>query len=205
VHGHDHLYDSKGERSRLDSFSLEEGELPVYTEDGDEQAPPPPAPLLSGGARLGAARRIACQRGARAGAGDPVPNPVGGARPLGHVRGRRRRSLPPPSPSRTKWTRLVHPSVLTGHVRGRRRRPLRPRLRRARPVPSGPEAPPRSARAPPPPLPPVLTGHVSSLPPVLTGRAAQRPRVPPRQWRVCGRGCAGRWALRARRDQVRDP
>ena len=59
VHGHDHLYDSKGERSRLDSFSLEEGELPVYTEDGDEQAPPPPAPLLSGGVRLGAPRRIA--------------------------------------------------------------------------------------------------------------------------------------------------
>ena len=23
---------------------------------------------------------------------------------------------PPPPPSRTKWTRLVHPSVLTGHV-----------------------------------------------------------------------------------------
>ena len=27
-----------------------------------------------------------------------------------------RRSAPPPPPSRTKWTRLVHPSVLIGHV-----------------------------------------------------------------------------------------
>ena len=25
-------------------------------------------------------------------------------------------ALPPPPPSRTNWTRLVHPSVLTGHV-----------------------------------------------------------------------------------------
>ena len=27
-----------------------------------------------------------------------------------------RHAVPPPPPSRTKWTRLVHPSVLTGHV-----------------------------------------------------------------------------------------
>jgi len=29
-------------------------------------------------------------------------------------------SLPPPPPSRTKWTRLVHPSVLIGHVSSKR-------------------------------------------------------------------------------------
>ena len=43
--------------------------------------------------------------------------------PGGAERRRRRCACPPPSPpSRTKWTRLVHPSVLIGHVsRGRGR------------------------------------------------------------------------------------
>jgi hypothetical protein len=46
------------------------------------------------------------------------------------------------------------------------------------------------ARASPPPLPPVLTGHVSSLPPVLSGHVSSLPPVSRR---------ASRWTLRCAR------
>jgi hypothetical protein len=41
---------------------------------------------------------------------------LGGARGAPHEGLHVRAARPPPPPSRTKWTRLVHPSVLTGHV-----------------------------------------------------------------------------------------
>jgi hypothetical protein len=65
----------------------------------------------------------------------------------------------PPPPSRTKWTRLVHPSVLTGHVSSLSHRWA------GRGVLPEPRALLRPAAVLPPPLPPppVLTGHVSSL------------------------------------------
>ena len=98
---------------------------------------------------------------------------------------------PPPPPSRTKWTRLVHPSVLIGHVpplrapgalRRRRgaqatgKRPAR-RSRRAGGAQASLSVRARvdrrvddvrcsdACRPTPPPLPPVQSGHVSSIPP----------------------------------------
>ena len=59
---------------------------------------------------------------------------------------------PPPLPSRTKWTRLVHPSVLIGHVSS-----LSPVLTRSwrppppRPALPAPAPPPRTRRRPPAP------------------------------------------------------
>jgi len=61
---------------------------------------------------------------------------------------------PPPPPPRTKWTRLVHPAVLTGHVSTRA--PLAPHTRTATHGPNlraGGSAPPnRTATRPAPPL-----------------------------------------------------
>jgi hypothetical protein len=69
---------------------------------------------------------------------------------------------PPPSPpSRTKWTRLVHPSVLIGHV-------------------SSPPAPPRLP--PPPPSPPSRTKWTRLVhPSVLIGHVLWRRSRPSRQ------------------------
>ena len=50
-------------------------------------------------------------------------------------------TVPPPPPSRTKWTRLVHPSVLTGHVSSlshRSRSSTRSSAPRPSPPPSAP-------------------------------------------------------------------
>ena len=111
---------------------------------------------------------------------------------------------PPPLPSRTKWTRLVHPSVLTGHVssippyarRAARWRRLAhqaredlsactrtPRLRRARAPPwarhlaaSGPRLlrPPPS---PPPPPPPRDAASVSGCSPFVRSSTTRSPRA----------------------------
>ena len=48
-----------------------------------------------------------CEKNARGKLRDAVPSGVPGGPPG---------EPPPPSPSRTEWTRLVHPSVLTRHV-----------------------------------------------------------------------------------------
>ena len=83
---------------------------------------------------------------------------------------RARARRPPPPPSRTKWTRLVHLSVLTGHVSSRQVRAARAAgdaaawsaLGRAalRLVEDMEARPP-----PPPPTPLVLSGHAASLTP----------------------------------------
>jgi hypothetical protein len=64
---------------------------------------------------------IACRatRASRPSSRDPRRRAAGGARRLRRPGKRSMRSTTcafPPPPSRTKWTRLVHPSVLTGHV-----------------------------------------------------------------------------------------
>jgi hypothetical protein len=84
----------------------------------------------------------------------------------------------PPPPSRTKWTRLVHPSVLTGHVsslshrRSSRRRSARTSAPRPRPARSPVAKRMTTAAWRPPPsrtkwtrrVPhPVLIGHAASL------------------------------------------
>ena len=96
---------------------------------------------------------------------------------------RPRRASPPPPPSRTDWTRLVHPPVLTGHAAGVGRQVvvLRARSRRrgrrgrpdARRAPSGgrgrlphvhrPGRGPRRASPPPPPPPPRARASGRSL------------------------------------------
>ena len=94
----------------------------------------------------------------------PLPQPTRFFTPEPHPRARSptgSSSLwqsPPPPPSRTKWTRLVHPSVLTGHVS-----PLsHPQPLSSRP---GTGASLSQVHPPPPPRPPVLSGHAASLTP----------------------------------------
>jgi len=79
---------------------------------------------------------------------------------------------PPPPPSRTNWTRLVSPPVLTGHVSSRPRRASSRRVAtRAAPLPGGSSASrstsgsagPRAGCAWYSPL--VLSGHAASLTP----------------------------------------
>ena len=69
-----------------------------------------PHPVLIGRDYEGLRRRGRASRRTPASSGGCGSPPRGwsGAGPT--------RRHPPPSPSRTKWTRLVHPSVLTGHV-----------------------------------------------------------------------------------------
>jgi len=66
--------------------------------------------MLHGDPRALGARRGAAGRGRGCRRGGGTPHHHGSARRLGAGR------PAPPPPSRTKWTRLVHPSVLIGHV-----------------------------------------------------------------------------------------
>jgi len=98
------------------------------------------------------------------------------ARPV-RGRGTRARAPPPLPPSRTKWTRLVHPSVLIGHVSSYSRRGTR-----ARAGLIAPQAAPREARA----ASPRAASRRRALPllprapplPSITARPARRPPPP---------------------------
>ena len=135
------------------------------------------------GGRQGGTGVRAGQRGAAAepaGDSDPRAADCGELRRAATGRdGRQRRGLPaeaghPPPPSRTKWTRLVHPSVLTGHVSARAGQDARGEARQGdgrRPRSRG-DAPPS-----PPPPPPARTKWTRRVPhPVLIGHAVSNPR-----------------------------
>jgi len=81
---------------------------------GHETAQPGPASADAAGAAWRVAQVQPPTRAAHKPLRTNLSAPRGAAKPRGDVAGGRGRS--PPSPSRTNWTRLVPPSVLTGHV-----------------------------------------------------------------------------------------